>query len=185
MKKVFVCLALVCVLAGGAFAAGGDPSENGISTSPLKIWGSGIGGGGFLPLSDEGKALGKVIWLNTFDFTGNFALCADIDWYISDSGLVNFGIELGGDYAFLADSRVSPFLGAGVEAGYFEEGLGMTFGGFARVGIALKLTNTLDIKVRVPFHAMMNGDKKKDMGFGFEVGAVFYSRLRNIKSIDY
>jgi hypothetical protein len=177
---MFVCVAAVCLFAGAAFAGG-----EGVSTSPLRIWGTGAGVGGFLPLSESGKALGKLSWMNSFDFTENVAFLADINWYISDSSFVNFGIELGVDYAFLADSRVSPFLGAGVEAGYFDSRSGMAFGAFAHAGLALKLTNTVDIKVRVPFNFIAYGDEKKELGVGFEVGVVFYSSLRNVRQLNY
>jgi hypothetical protein len=181
MRKALVSLAAVCLLSGAVFAGGVD----GVSTSPLRIWGTGFGGGGFFPLSDSGKTLGKVIWMNSFDFTENVALFADINWYLSDTSLVNLGIELGLDYVFLADTRVSPFLGAGGEAGYFDKGLGMAGGGFVRAGVALKLTNTVDVKVRVPFHVMVGGDSKKDFGVGIEVGAMFYSRLRGVRQLNY
>jgi hypothetical protein len=196
MKKLFVGLAAVCVLAGGAFAAGSDPSESGISTSPLKIWSTGVGGG--LLYSFKGghdpEAFGKVMWLNSFDFTESVALFADVDWYIGND-LVNFGIDLGGDYSFLPFSRVSPFLGAGFGAHYFdvkvvEDGsdteMRGDFGGavIVRAGVTLKLTNTVDVKVRVPFRYYVMNDYR-DFGVGFEVGALFFSRLRNVKSIDY
>jgi len=186
MKKLFVGLAAVCVLAGGAFGAGSDPSESGIATSPLKIYSLGLGGGGIYSLNGGGGTFGKVIWLNSFDFTESFTLFADVNWYIGENGLANFGIDLGGDYKFLPYERVSPFFGAGVGARYFDAdefsdafGVSLT----ARVGVVLKLTNTIDVKVRVPFHFVIND--AKDMGIGAEVGVMFFSNLRNVKSIDY
>ncbi|MDR2693632.1 MAG: hypothetical protein LBB74_05390 [Chitinispirillales bacterium] len=194
MKKVFACLAAVCVLAGAGFAAGGDPSESGIPTSPLKIWGSGVALGGFYPLSDVlkdscGEFFGKVTWMNSFDFTENFALFLDINWYVDKDmeNLKNFGVDAGGDYAFSPESRVSPFLGGGVGMHYFGKknknealaGLSLT----ARPGVALKLTGTVEVRVMAPFHFVLS--ETKDMGVGVQVGAMFFSNLRNIRSIDY
>jgi hypothetical protein len=198
MKKLFVGLAAVCVLAGGAFAAGGDPSESGISTSPLKIWSTGVGGGLLYSCKGDGgiqtTTYGKVMWLNSFDFTEGVALFADVDWYIGND-LLNFGLDLGGDYSFLPFSRVSPFLGAGFGAHYFDikvvEDFGDTemrgdFGGavIVRAGVTLKLTNTVDVKVRVPFRYYLMNDYR-DFGVGMEIGVLFFSRLRGVKSIDY
>jgi len=191
MKKSLVCLAAVCVLAGGAFAAGGDPSESGISTSPLKIWSTGVGGGLLYTLSDDmktvyGQSFGEVVWLNSFDFTENFALAADISWYIGENA-TNFGLDLGGDYVF-SQGRVKPFAGAGFGVRYYDE-VGKTEsvvggGALVRVGLALELTNTVEVKVRVPFHFALI-DEIKDMRVGVEIGVMFFSNLRNVKSIDY
>jgi hypothetical protein len=187
MKKLFACLAAVCVLTGGAFAAGGDESEVGVSTSPLKIWSSGVGGGLLYSIKgDSVGSLGKVIWLNSFDFTENFALFADVDWYIGDN-LGNFGLDLGGEYSFLSYTRTSPFLGVGVGAHYFDRrDADGDFGAsvIVRAGIALKLTNTVDVKVRVPFHYYVMNDFR-DIGVGVEVGVLFFSSLRGVKSLDY
>ncbi|GBU20936.1 hypothetical protein R80B4_00823 [Fibrobacteres bacterium R8-0-B4] len=191
MKKYVACLAAVCVFAGAGFAAGGDPSESGISTSPLKIWSTGVGGGLLYSLSDEikdscGQSFGEVVWLNSFDFTENFALFADVNWYIGES-LKNFGLDLGGDYVF-SPGRVKPFLGVGVGARYYDMGgeSGGSFGGagIVRVGVTLELTNTVEVKLRVPFHFALI-DEAKDMRIGAEVGVMFFSSLRNIKRIDY
>jgi len=181
---------------GAAFAA-----VDGVSTSPLKIYSVGIGGGGFYSLSDSLKeasgAFGKVVWMNSFDFTENFALFADINWYIGNS-LNNFGLDLGGDYKFASVPRIIPFLGAGVGAHYFDKESGTGSGGgsasdefskafgvslTARVGVALELTETVDVRVRVPFHFVLNDTQ--DMGIGVEVGVMFYSSLRGVKKLNY
>ncbi|MDR2591877.1 MAG: hypothetical protein LBC59_03625 [Chitinispirillales bacterium] len=191
MKKLCVCLAAVCVFAGAGFAAGGDPTESGIPTSPLKIWSTGVGGGLLYTLSDEikdscGQSFGEVIWLNSFDFTDNFALFADISWYIGES-MTNFGLDLGGDF-MLSSGRVKPFLGVGVGARYYDLGgtSGGTVGGGAlvRLGMALELTNTVEVRVRAPFQFALINDMK-DMRVGVEVGVVFFSNLRNIKRMEY
>ncbi len=191
MKKAFVCLTAVCVLTGTAL--GGNVSESGIPTSPLKIYSFGVAGGGLYALNDEfidscGQAFGKVVLMNSFDFTENFALFADINWYAGNS-LLNFGIDLGGDY-YLSSQRVKPFIGAGIGAHYFDrnsakDDFGAAFGvsATAHIGIALELTNTVDVRFRVPYHYVV--DKTKDMGIGVDVGVLFFSNLRNIKSMDY
>jgi len=194
MKKLFVCLAAVsCVLTGAANAFGGSASESGIPTSPLKIYSFGVAGGGLYALNEDfkdtcGQAFGKVVLMNSFDFTENFALFADINWYAGNS-LLNFGIDLGGDY-YLSSQRVKPFIGAGIGAHYFDrneakDDFGAAFGvsATAHVGIALELTKTVDVRVRVPYHIVV--DKTKDMGIGVDVGVLFFSNLRNVKSIDY
>lgn len=189
MRKLIVCLAAVFLFTGAAFAA-----DNGVSTSPLKIWSTGVGVGGFYPLSDaikdRGEFFARVAWMNSFDFTEDFALVLDINWYADKDfeSLGNFGVDAGGDYTFLSASRVSPFLGAGIGLLYFGEkdsldalaGLSVT----ARAGVALKLTETVDVKVRVPFHLLVGGDTT-EMGVGFEVGVMFYSSLRGVKRLNY
>jgi len=188
MKKLFVCLAAVGVLTGSAFAAGGDPSEAGIPTSPLRIWSTGVGGGILYPLNDDFKAecedaaLGKIIWTNSFDFTDHVSLFADVNWYVGNKGIV--GLDLGLDYTILPYDRVKPFLGVGGGVDYFYEGDG-DIGGTAtgRVGVTLELTNTVDVKVRVPFNAVFA--QKTYMGIGVDVCVLFYSSLRNVKSINY
>jgi hypothetical protein len=194
MKKLFVCLAAVSVLTGVAFAAGGEPSEAGISTSPLKIWSTGVGGGFLYPLNTEfkdscGGAFGKIIWTNSFDFTDNIALFADFNWYIGNS-LGNGGADLGVEYTCLPCERVKPFLGVGAGAHYFhresaKDDISKAFGGSAtvRVGVSLALTNTVDVKIRVPFHAVFT--QTADMGVGVDLCVMFYNSLRHVKSVDY
>lgn len=193
MRKIGVCLAMVCLFTGAVFADG-----DGVSTSPLKIWSTGIGGGGIYPLNDSfngGQPFGKVVWLNSFDFNvvDGLALFADISWYIAENSLTNFGGDVGVDYRFIPDSRVIPFLGLGVGGQYFykdeDKAAGVEGGGTfglsltARVGVALALTKTTDVIVRVPFNYIVNDNN--DMGVGAEVGVMFYSRFRGVKQLDY
>jgi len=196
MKKLFAFLAAVCVSTGAVYAAGGDPSESGVPTSPLKIWSSGVGGGLLYSLNDDlkgtpGKSLGEVVWMNSFDFTDNFALFADVNWYMADSGAANFGVDLGGD-CMLSDGRVKPFVGLGIGARYYDKLNGIegkdggTMGGSAlvRVGVALELTETIEVRVRVPFQFAVIGEVN-DMRVGAEVGVMFFSNFRNIRKLGY
>jgi hypothetical protein len=195
MKQMIVYFAAVCLIAfGGAFAAGGDASEGGVSVSPLKIYSGGLGGGFFYPVSDGfkaecGEVFGKVTWMNAFDFTENVALFADINWYAGNEA-ANFGVDLGVDYVFAAGSRVKPLLGAGAGAHYFyrdgaKEEFGKAFGASvtAHLGIALELTESVQVKIRAPFHAIVA--QSADLGAGVDIGIMFINSLRKVRKLDY
>jgi hypothetical protein len=194
MKKIFAVL-IVAAVAGGAFAAGGDASERGVPTSPLKIYSGGFSGGAMYSLNDEfstsigGNVLGKLAFMNSWEFVPDVALFGDVNWYVGDGSLLNFGLDLGCDY-YLSQSRIKPFVGVGVGALYFDlEGVddfgskfGLSLTGHA--GFALEMTETVQVRFRVPYHFVIAGDKQYH-GVGVDVGVMFMSKLRNVRQLNY
>ena len=197
MKRIFTVL-IAASIAGGAFAAGGDASEGGIPTSPLKIYSGGFGGGAMYSLNKEfsasmgGDVLGKLTIMNSWEFVPDVALFGDASWYIKGEGLLNFGLDLGCDY-YLSQSRVKPFVGVGVGAHYFDlvdlegvGGFGSKFGVSltGHAGFALEMTETVHVRVRVPYHFVIAGDKQYH-GVGVDVGVMFLSNLRKVQQLHY
>jgi hypothetical protein len=193
MKKIFAVL-IAAAISGGAFAAGGDASEGGVPTAPLKIYSGGFAGGAMYSLNDEftasigGDVVGKLTIMNSWEFVPDVALFGDVNWYIGDVGLLNFGLDLGCDY-YLSQSRFKPFVGVGVGAHYFDQEdvddfgskFGVSFTGHA--GFALEMTETVHVRFRVPYHFVASA--KQYHGVGVDVGVMFLSNLRKVRQLHY
>lgn len=185
MKKILVvAVALMCW--GGSYAA--DASEQGVKTAPLKIYSGGFGLGGVAALNDELKngasnQFLKLTITNSFAFREHAAFFLDADWFLMGN---NFGADLGFDY-FFTSSDIRPFAGLGVGAHYFDKsdvfgdnvGPSLT----AHVGCTIDLTETVAIRVRLPYHVVMN--KAVDQVVGLDIAFLFSSRLKNVKQLQY
>jgi len=187
VKKLIVSGAMALFLASPAvFAA--DPSENGGTTSPLKIYTGGISVGAIKSINDPLKAdqsvFLKLTFQNNFYFSDNVSMFLDADWFAPGS---NFGADLGFDY-YLLPGRVRPFVGGGVGAHYFDKAhskFGDNFGpsGTVHLGFVIDVTDQVEIRVRAPFHVV--GNAAMDNGAGVDIGMMFGSRFRNVKKLNY
>lgn len=201
MKKIFAVL-IAAAVAGGAFAAGGDASERGVPTSPLKIYSGGLAGGFVNALNgdfkaaiggdsgDAGSILAKLTFTNSWEFVPGISLFCDVSWYFPGSNKLNFGGDLGVDY-YLSQSRFSPFVGVGGGVHYFDrkgvDDFGEEFGGSftGHAGFALEMTETVQVRFRVPYHFVIMGGGKQYHGVGVDVGVMFMSKLRNVRQLHY
>lgn len=183
-KKAF---ALAAILSMAATLWAEDPSEKGVPTSPLTIYSGGIGVGAFRSLNKELQAKQenflKVSFQNTVYFKENMGVFIDIDWFCPGN---NFGADLGFDIVPVTGS-FRPFIGAGVGAHYFDKtgkfGDNIGPSGTVHIGIALDLTNRVQMRIRVPYH--IAADKTNDQAIGAEIGFLFSGRFKNIKKLNY
>jgi hypothetical protein len=187
VKKILTAAAVaLAITAQGALA--GDPSEQGVPTSPLHIYTGGIGVGAIRSMNDELKAdqsvFLKLSFLNSFYFRKDMSLFLDADWFIPGK---NFGADFGFDF-ILFEGDIRPFIGAGVGAHYFSKKtakFGDNFGpsGTVHLGCIIDVTDQVQIKLRVPLHVV--GNEAVDQGAGIDVGMMFGSRYRSVKKLDY
>jgi len=203
MKQIFACLTAV-VLAGLLSTAGA--SEAGVPTSALKIYSGGVAGGAMYSLNDElkediGDVFGKFAIVNVWEFQPNLALFADVNWYIAGGeSLSHFGFDAGLDYFFSPES-FRPFIGAGVGAHYFDReyrndgnyyiqprpelefgdrfGLSLT----AHAGFTFEVTESWLIRLRVPFHVVLN--TTTDMGVGVDFSLMYADKFRKVRKLNY
>lgn len=184
MKK-HLFLACLCSISLTAFAA--DPSESGVPASPLKNYSCGIGAGVLRSVNPELKDVAdnflKLTLTNSFQITDNMSVFLDADWLISGN---NYGADLGFDVSF-NQSSVKPFIGFGA-GGHTIERTG-TFGDdfapsiTAHIGCMIELTETVALRIRAPYHMMLN--ENNDHCAGIDAAFVFYSKLKNVKKLNY
>jgi len=190
MRKILLSVA-AAALVSSSFAAGGDPTEKGVSKSSLKIYSGGVALGAMGALStkfqdDVGDVLFGVSFINTWQFRDNVALFADVSWFAPGA---NYGLDAGVDFLFSASS-VSPFFGLGIGGHNFGKGRdGQDFGDkfgpsfTAHVGCAIDVTETVQVRLRAPYRFTLTSDK--DNGFGVDLGVAFSSKFSKIKKLDY
>jgi hypothetical protein len=185
MKKVLLGLA-AAALVSSSFAAGGDPSEKGVPRSSLKIYSGGVALGAMIPVSKEFKkdfddvnTFFDVSFINTWQFRENVALFADVSWFAPGS---NGGLDAGIDYLF-STSEVKPFVGAGIGGHDFGDGDGFGPSLTAHIGVALDVTETAQVRLRLPYRITFVKDMY--LGFGFDLGVVFSSKFSKIKKLNY
>jgi hypothetical protein len=184
MKKVMVLAALVG-LAQVAWAD--DPSEKGVPTSPLTIYSGGIAIGGVHSLNnelkDEQPQFLKLSFVNTVYFREHVGVFFDVDWLLKGT---NVGADLGFDFQPFS-GVFRPFIGAGVGARYFDKkgSFGDNIGpsGTVHAGFSLDLSETVQMRVRVPYYVVAN--KAQDHAIGLDVGFLFSNRYRTIKKLNY
>jgi hypothetical protein len=184
--KQSIALGIIMTMCCGAMAV--EPSESGVLTSPLTIYSGGIGIGTVRSLSDtlkmESKTFFKLSFINDVYLVDQAHLFVDADWLAPRA---NFGADVGIDY-LLMTSRFRPFLGAGVGVRYFDK-KGFNFGdnigpaGTVHAGFIAEISKTVQLRVRVPFHAVLN--RTGDYGAGLDVGILFSKPYRHVKKLDY
>lgn len=189
MKKVVVTLATALFTLTSSFAA--DPSEKGVPTSPLTIYSGGLAIGAEVPINDslrnEQRQYLKLSFTNMVYFREQISLFCDVDWLIPQH---NLGLDFGFDF-LVKQSDFTPFMGFGVGARYmdkdndFEKNFGRDFGVSFTVhgGVLLDVTDALQIRLRVPYHAVMN--ESVDQTIGFDLGFLFSDPYRKVKKLDY
>jgi hypothetical protein len=190
MRKILSVLAVAAVLPGALFAAGGDRSEAGVPTSPLKILSYGAGAAVMAATFDDAEEWGSAFGLSSnflWRFMDNAALFADINWYYYENAK-NAGAEIGMDY-FFASSSVRPFAGAGIGAHYYGDParpdrdykLGPSVR--AHVGVEVGMTETVALRVMAPFRFTMT--KANDVSVGLEVGFLYSDKVSKVRKLNY
>ncbi|MBN1575344.1 MAG: hypothetical protein JW913_02250 [Chitinispirillaceae bacterium] len=185
MKKLPAVV--VTVLFCGSIIHAADPSEEGVPTSPLKIYSAGFAMGALMSLNDElqdvSKQLFRLSIVNTFAVRDHLGLFLDVDWFIPQS---NAGADLGVDFVF-SRSDFRPFLGIGCGAHYIDrdEKFGDSFGPSftAHAGFAIDLTEKVTVRMRIPYHLILN--ERRDHAVGLDFGFLFSSRFRKVRKLDY
>ena len=172
----------------GTAALAADPSEEGVPTSPLHVYSGGLTAGAFYSLTDELRNNSseqhlKLAFSNSVYISPYMNFFLDVDWFIP---LNNYGADMGLDLS-MPSSKVKPFLGFGVGAHHFDKDneFGMDFGPSltAHVGFLFDLTEQLMIRVRVPYHLVLNDARDQSVGLDFSF--LFASRFRNVKKLNY
>ncbi len=177
MKKVMLFVIVSGVLVCSAMAQ---------NTTPLKIYSGGIGAGAMVGLEPEDDASSgqflKLSFVNMWQFREQVALYADVNWFAPGR---NFGAEGGFSFMF-STSYFRPFFGFGVGGHSFESEDGdfsTDFGpsATAHIGFMLEITETVQIRARVPYYVVLN--EARNQGAGFDVGIMFKSPLSGVKRI--
>lgn len=184
MKIAVVVAALV--LSTG-IARGSDPSEEGVPTSPLKIYSGGLGIGAVRPLNVEMEEVSgqflKLSLVNSLTVTRNVELFIDADWLLPGK---NGGGVIGIDWMFLSE-RIRPFAGIGAGAYHIDHGgsFGDNFGISltAHAGAIFEVTDNVALRIRVPYYAVFNS--YYDHGAGLEGGLIFSSRFKHVRKLNY
>ncbi len=180
-------IALAALLGMTAVVWAADPSEKGVPTSPLRVYSGGLCVGAVQSLNKELKAEHnsylKLSFQNAVYVKENTGVFFDIDWFLPG---INPGADLGFDI-FPITGSFRPFIGAGVGAHYFDKSknFGDNIGpsGTVHIGFALDLTDRAQMRVRVPYHIILN--KTNDQVAGVEVGFLFTGRFKNVKKLNY
>jgi hypothetical protein len=186
MKKLAFILITVLIAFFPAFS--GDPTEEGIGTSPVTVYSGGIGAGAFFALSEEFRKESeqylKLAFINSIQLKEKVDLFIDADWFLPGN---NFGADLGFDFMF-SRSAFSLFAGLGVGAHHFGKAgneFGEDFGASAtaHLGFLLDLSDRLLLRIRLPYHIVFNADK--DMAVGLDIGFLFSDKFRRTKKLNY
>lgn len=180
--------AIVFTVVLGMAAWAGDASEKGMTNSPLRIYSGGIFAGAVQSLSqqlqDEQKNYLKLSLQNLIFFKKHAAVFCDIDWFLPG---INPGADIGFDFIG-GKGSFHPFIGAGAGAHYFDRDTGK-FGDkigpsvTAHIGFSLDLNDRVQMRMRVPYHAVFN--ETDDQVVGVEVGFLFSGRFKNIRKLNY
>jgi len=185
MKKILLS-ALTLLMALGVYAA--DPSEDGVPTTPLKIYSGGITLGGIRAVNDElkedvTKNLLKVSFANVFSIRPNVDLFMDASVYFPEAC---YGADFGADFIF-SPSEFRPFAGFGIggffvnRGGEFSDDFGPSI--TAHFGFTLDVTETVAVRLRAPYHFILNDFN--DQAAGLDLTILFSSRLKNVKKLQY
>ena len=161
------------------------PDTQTVSLSPYSL---GLAGGALAAMNDElmdiSEQFLKLSVIQSIVFQERWSLNLDADWLLPGK---NLGLDLSADY-LLATGGFKPFLGAGGGIRYFDratlgEGLGSSI--TAHAGMLLDVLDEMQLRIRVPFHYVLNEDR--DMGVGIDVGVLFSSPLRTtrVKKLKY
>jgi hypothetical protein len=180
-------IALTALVGMTAMVWATDPSEKGVTVSPLRIYSGGICAGAVQSLSKDLKEVHnsylKLSFQNAMYVKENLGVFCDINWFLPG---INPGADLGFDI-FPITGSFRPFIGAGVGAQYFDRSkkFGDNIGpsGTVHIGFGLDLTDRVQMRVRVPYHIVLNN--KNDQAAGVEVGFLFSGRFKNVKKLNY
>lgn len=165
-----------------------DSSEKDVPTSPLSIssWGFSVGGMRALSKELKGDISKNVLHLS---LAGSFAIRDYVSLFI-DATLIkpktSYGGIIGADL-FFSDTDFRPFVGAGI-GGYVMEHSGEFRDDFgpaitAHLGITVDLTENVTLRIRAPYHYVMN--EYSDQTAGLDVAFLFSSKYKHVKKLDY
>lgn len=182
MKKSLYLYLIALLLASPLMAS----NYQGLSKS-ISPYSGGITFGPFFALNqelrDQAQSQLKLTFSNNVYFSEFASVFADVNYFLPDH---NLGLDLGFD-VYLIQGPIAPFMGFGIGAHYFDkenQKFSDDFGGSltAHLGMAIDLTNSLRVRMRVPFHLVANKDL--DMGVGIDIGLDFSSQWSHIKTIN-
>ncbi|MDG5816700.1 hypothetical protein QA601_16505 [Chitinispirillales bacterium ANBcel5] len=184
MKKVLLSFALVLGVSLSAYAG-----NSGVHTTPLKIYSGGIGVGAMVPLEQDvdspSQQLLRVSFINSWHFREHVSLFLDVNWFAPG---LNVGADAGFDF-LLSTSYFRPFFGFGIGAHHFEsdehDDFRSNFGpsATAHIGFELDITETVQVRARVPYYVVLN--EERNHGAGLDIGVMFTSPLRRVRKLNY
>jgi hypothetical protein len=184
MKKILL-LSLFLLSQGVSIAA--DSSEEGISTSPLKIYSGGITVGAAVALNEDFKEVSKrflqLSFSNTFSVQEYIDIFLDVNWFIPGT---NAGADLGCDFIF-SRTDFRPLAGIGFGAHYvdhgkeFDENFGPSI--TAHFGFIYELNDVLALRMRIPYRLVIN--ETQDHSIGIDYSFLFSSRFKKVRKINY
>jgi hypothetical protein len=185
MKKI-ITLAFIATLGTAVIAL--ESSEANVPKSPLTIYSGGLSIGVLSSLNDSLKKESKTFFKLSFDndirLSDNTHLFIDVDWLAPGS---NFGALFGIDY-LLATSAVRPFVGGGAGVRLIDKdrhSFGDNIGPAASLhaGVNFDLSKTVQMRIRAPFHIVLNSTR--DFGAGLDFGILFSRPYRNVQKLNY
>jgi len=185
MKKTAL---LAAVLLMSHFVVAKDVSEEGVPTTPLKIYSGGIGVGAARSLNDElkddiGKNQLTLTYSSMLTIRNNMGLFLDATLLLPEN---SYGADFGADFIF-SESDFRPFAGFGV-GGYVinhSEKFSNDFGPSltAHVGFTMDINESVAVRVRAPFRMVLN--EYNDQMAGIDVTFLFSSKYKNVKKLNY
>lgn len=164
-----------------------DDSEAGVPVSPLKRYSGGAGFGAMMSLNGELQDVSHqfliVSFVNSYQVRERIALFFDVDWLIPN---YNVGADIGVDFVGVA-GEFHPFAGIGFGArhidgeGDFGDNFGPSF--TAHVGFTLDLADNLAVRMRLPYHVVLN--ERRDHFAGVDIAFLFSSRFKKVGKLNY
>jgi hypothetical protein len=185
MKQI-IALGIVLTLQLAVLAL--EASEAGVSKSPLTIYSGGVSIGSLFSMNDslkkESKSFFKLSFNSDIRLADKTHLFIDVDWLLPRS---NFDAIFGVDY-LLSTAQVRPFIGGGLGVGLFDKtrhSFGDNIGPAAAVhaGVNFDLSKTVQMRIRAPFHIVLNSTR--DFGAGLDFGILFSRPYRTIQKLNY
>jgi opacity protein-like surface antigen len=185
MKKLMAVATAAMI--GASIVHAADPSEEGVPTSPLKIYSGGFAIGALMSLNEELREVSRQFFrlsmVNTFAVRDHLALFLDVDCFLPKG---NVGADLGADAVF-SRGDFRPFAGFGVGGHYIgrDEPFGDSFGPSltAHAGFTFDLSDNVAVRMRLPYHFIFT--KRHDHAAGLDFGFIFSNRFKKVRKLDY
>ena len=164
MKKLMAVA--TAALIGSGFAHAADPSEEGVPTSPLKIYGGGFATGALVSLNEELQEVSR-----------QFFRLSMVNTFTVRNGGVGVGNVLDVSLLALTPRRLGRGFGVGGHYIDRDEAFGDAFGPSltAHAGFSFDLSDHVAVRMRLPYHFVLT--ERRDHAAGLDFGFIFSNRF--------